>query len=157
MTSRDLPDTIIQGALNAGRPPFHCYGRGDGAHALAGGEMDPAQSLRQGCGRDRKTHNVKAATFARVGGPAGMPVYQQVFSSALYGRQAMKDFDDYIRTDHRVAVAHGEDPLTRVAWPPNAAAAPAATELAGEHSFHQAQAAQNREGKFQCCCCYRRQ
>ena len=141
-TSRDMPDTAIAGGLNAGRTPFHCYGRGSSAHALPGGEMHPSQSLRQGCGRDRKTHNVKAATFARSAG--GKPEYQQVYSSALYGRDAMKDFDDYIRSesclrftvsfagvfwsdvslrmaaDHRVAVKKGEDPLTRVAWPPAA-------------------------------------
>ena len=59
--------------------------------------MHPSHSLREGCGRDRKTHNVKAATFARSGGSCGKPVYQQVFSSALYGRNAVKDFDQYIR------------------------------------------------------------
>ena len=94
------------------RTPFHCYGRGASAHALPGGEMHPSTSLRQGCGRDRKTHNVKAATFARSAG--GKPEYQQVYSSALYGRDAMKDFDDYIRTSHRAAAEHGQDPLTRV-------------------------------------------
>ena len=60
----------------------------------------------------RKTHNVKAATFARSAG--GKPEYQQVYSSALYGRDAIKDFDDYIRTSHRAAAEHGQDPLTRV-------------------------------------------
>jgi len=63
---------------------------------------------------------------------------QQVFSSALYGRAAMKDFDEYTRTDHCVAVANGADPLTRVAWPP------AASE-SGVHSFHQAQTVKNRQ------------
>ena len=54
------PDSAISGALNFERPPFHCYGRGaPGVHSLPGGEMASNISLRQGCARDRKTHNVK--------------------------------------------------------------------------------------------------
>jgi len=133
--------------------------------------MHPSQSLRQGCGRDRKTHNVKAATFARSAG--GKPEYQQVYSSALYGRDAMKDFDDYIRSesacplsvrplysflvpldlssegllrtaaDHRMAVKKGEDPLTRVAWPP--AADDASTTEIPPHSYRQTQRQNNQQ------------
>lgn len=101
--------------------------------------MHPSQSSRQGCGRDRKTHNVKAATFARSSG--GKPEYQQVYSSALYGRDAVKDFDDYIRKDHRNAIKRGEDPLTRVAWPP-LADDEAETE---PHSYRQSQRETNRQ------------
>jgi|EP01043_Picozoa_sp_COSAG02_P002448 hypothetical protein len=97
-------------------------------------------SVRQGCGRDRKTHNVKAATFAQSAG--GKPEYQQVYSSALYGRDAVKDFDDYIRRDHRTALKRGEDPLTRVAWPPPA---DEDEEEAEPHSFRQSQRQNNRQ------------
>jgi hypothetical protein len=123
--------------------PFHCYGRGSSTHALPGGELHPSQSLRQGCGRDRKTHNIKAATFARSAG--GKPEYQQVYSSALYGRDAVKDFDDYIRRDHRSAVKRGEDPLTRVAWPPQAGAEEFEEQPPEPHSYRQTQRQNNQQ------------
>ena len=107
---------------------------------MPGGELHPSQSIRQGCGRDRKTHNIKAATFAQSAG--GKPEYQQVYSSALYGRDAVKDFDDYIRSDHRTALKRGEDPLTRVAWPPPVDEHDEETE---PHSFRQTQRHNNRK------------
>lgn len=143
ITSRDLPDTAVQGALNSGRAPFHCYGRGDGSHALPGGEINPSLSLRKGCGRDRKTYNVKAETFARSGGSCGKPVYQQVDSSALYGREAIKNFDNYVRTEHRAAVERGEDPLTHVGWP--SAQKSLDDNTAKKVSFHQAQIQKNQK------------
>ena len=66
VSSRDLPDSSISGALNAERPPFHCYGRGNAVHSLPGGELPPNVSLRQGCARDRTTHNVNATPYAKV-------------------------------------------------------------------------------------------
>eukprot|EP01052_Picozoa_sp_SAG31_P036816 SAG31_NODE_4649_length_3068_cov_6.932428_1_plen_342_part_00 len=113
VVSRDLPDSSIAGALNFDRAPFHCYGRGNAVHSLPGGELAANISLRQGCARDRTTHNVNAAPYAKVfryrhsgADLAQVDKYVQVSPASRFGHPAIEDFEHCVRAN----LTHAENP-----------------------------------------------